>query len=238
MENKIEIGNKVITSAIVAEMQKGYSKLKVENSDRLILDTAELSDSERENLILDLNFFIKNPTIALENLCCHLDNYKPLNDSQNELINYANRLANINDPSKKAGIWAYGSAGVGKSHVAISLAKEFMKRGMDSYFKFAKQLDHSDLRKLGPNQFWVIDDFNSGGESNSRLLLEIVLNAHNNGGKMFVTSNSTYNQILDELFPSWANQAEKKRFVDRTDGLFKVLQIEGESQRKKDAWYN
>jgi len=234
----IAISGPHVTDAMLATLQKHYEGLKVESGERTILDMQELSEKEAEKVALDVAVYSNNPQLALENLCSYLDNYDPKNESQEALLEYANRLVGLEDPSMTAGIWAYGSAGVGKSHVAVALAKEFMGRGMQANFRFAHDLNYGDFRSAGPNQAWVIDDLNSGYSVNSKVFIDLVLNAHNIGGRLFVTSNLPYNEYMDEKFPtSYGNQADRTRYMDRTQGMFKVLEITGGSQRKEQAWY-
>lgn len=152
------------------------------------------------------------------------------------MLAFSKRLIDFEDYSLAAGLYMWGDTGVGKSHMSVGIAKEFMIRGMDARFVNADKTCHSYNLRLGPNQVWVMDDLNSGYSGGaSRLFLEVTLNAHNVGGRVFVTSNTPYEKLVDECF---VGKGEKKpKYVDRTKNMFKVLQIEGESQRAETAWY-
>ena len=234
----IAISGLHLTDAMLATLQKHYEGLKVDSGERVTLDMRELSDREAEKVALDVRFYANNPQLALENLCSHLDNYDPKNASQEALLEYANRLVGIDDPSVTAGLWVYGNAGVGKSHIAVALAKEFMRRGMQANFRFASDVSMEDSESVLSNQAGVIDDLNSGYEVNREIHTDIILEAHNKGGvRLFITSNLAYEAYMNQRFRSCDNQADRIRYIDRTEGMFKVLEIVGESHRQQNVWH-
>ena len=49
---------------------------------------------------------------------------------------------------------------------------------------------------LEPGQVWIIDDMNSGYGISSRLYKKVILNIHDRGGRVFVTSNKPYEEYL------------------------------------------
>jgi DNA replication protein DnaC len=83
---------------------------------------------------------------------------------------------------------------------------------------------------------WVLDDMNSGYGISSRLFKQVVLNIHDRGGRLFVTSNKPYDQLMRELFVG-DSEANRIRYEDRTKGMFKILHVTGESYRQDTAWY-
>src|SRR5690606_30038258 len=140
----------------------------------------------------------KNPQLPLENLCAHMNNYRPKNTSQEELLYFAQRLIDFDDESVGAGLYMYGEAGIGKSHIAIAISKQFMKRGLHPNFQVADRYTMGSHINLQPGQVWIVDDMNSGFHLSSRLFKQVVLNAHDRGGRVFVTSNKEYDELMAE----------------------------------------
>ncbi len=198
--------------------------------------TESLTDFERESLQLDVLFYDQNPTLPLENLCSHLHNYAPKNESQENLLQFAERLVALEDESMGAGLYMYGAAGIGKSHIAVGISKHFMRKGLKPNFQFADRYTFTTTLHLAPGQVWVIDDMNSGFSIASRLFKQVVLNAHERGGRVFVTSNKEYNELMKEMFVG-DSKANLIRYEDRTKGMFKILEVNGDSYRQANAWY-
>ncbi len=236
----IRLHNAIISRAMLAVLKKNFPTLLSEWEDKnstLHCDVSNLSTEEIENLQIDMRFYDLNPMLPLENLCSRLDNYMPRNESQKELLHYAKKLIALEDESAAAGLYLYGEAGIGKSHVSIGVAKEFMLRGLDPNFQFADRYNFNSNVKLQSGQVWVIDDMNSGYHLSSRLFKQVVLNAHEHGGRVFVTSNKEYDELMKEMFVG-DSKANKMRYEDRTKGMFKIIYVSGGSFRQAYAWYN
>ncbi len=228
-----------ITNAMLSVLRRHYPALQHRWSDdgRCVwLDMAELDPKKYQMLCLDLEFYGQNPQLPLENLCAHLENYQPKNSSQEELLHFAQRLIDFNDDSMGAGLYMYGEAGIGKSHIAIAVSKQFMQRGLDPNFMVADRYTLGSELNLQPGQVWVIDDMNSGFHLSSRMFKQVVLNAHDRGGRVFVTSNKNYEELMSEMFVG-DSKANRIRYEDRTKGMFKILHVTGESYRQANAWY-
>ena len=227
-----------VTDALVATLCKHYPALRTSILQRgeAVIDTGGLDHVESERLALDIRFYELNPMLPLENLCSHLENYTPQNSSQEEMLEYARKLVALDEPGIGAGLFMYGEAGIGKSHLAIGISKEFMKRGLAPNFQIADRYTFGMKIPLDPGQVWVIDDLNSGYHISKNLFKEVVLNAHSRGGRVFVTSNKSYEELMTELFVG-DNQANRMRYEDRTRGMFKILKVSGESYRQANAWY-
>lgn len=228
-----------LTTAVLSTFKKNYEKLKFEHIAELNsvrLDLHDLTEAEQKMIHLDIQFFERNPSLPLENLCSHLENYIPQNESQKELLHYAFKLIELDNDSMGAGLFMHGEAGIGKSHIAIGMSKQFMARGLNPQFQIAEKYMFSTRIDLHPGQVWVIDDMNSGFHVSSRLFKQVVINAHERGGRVFVTSNKDYDELMNELFVG-DSKANKIRYMDRTKGMFKILPVEGESYRQAHAWY-
>lgn len=179
-------------------------------------------------------FFDLNPILPLENLCSHLETYQPQNDSQAVMLNYANKLILLEDNFKGAGLFIWGEAGIGKSHIAVGIAKKFMLKGLTHIFQFADRFNFQTILDLKPTQVWVIDDLNNGYGLISQLFKKVVLNAHELGGRVFITSKKNYDELLKEMIVGDGN-ANRIRYDDRTNGMFKILNVTGNSYRQTNA---
>jgi DNA replication protein DnaC len=223
--------------SVLATLQKHYAGLEWCHDDDIItLKAQDLSIEHFKRLSLDIRFFEQNPSLPLENLCAHLETYSPTNSSQEELLTFANKLIALEDDTQGAGLFIYGEAGIGKSHIAIGVSKKFMEKGLQPNFQVAEKYASRTQVRLEPGQVWVIDDMNSGFHFSYHLFKKVVLNAHDRGGRVFVTSNKPYEELMTELFVGDGN-ANRMRYEDRTKGMFKILNVKGESHRQATAWY-
>lgn len=227
-----------VTDALVSTLCKHYPALlaSIEQRGEARIDSSGLEAADAGRLALDLRFYELNPMLPLENVCSHLSSYTPQNSSQEEMLEYARRLVALDEPGIGAGLFMYGEAGIGKSHLAIGISKEFMRRGLSPNFQIADRYTFGMKIPLDPGQVWVIDDLNSGYHISKNLFKEVVLNAHSRGGRVFVTSNKSYDELMTELFVG-DNQANRMRYEDRTRGMFKILKVSGDSYRQANAWY-
>lgn len=227
-----------VTKALLNTFLRQYPLLeaRIVSTNSIEFSQEKLSDFDKESLLLDIRFYDQNPTLPLENLCSHLHNYNPKNESQEQLLEFAQRLVALEDESMGAGLYMYGAAGIGKSHIAVGISKHFMRRGLQPNFQFADRYSFTTNLNLEPGQVWVIDDMNSGFSIASRLFKQVVLNAHERGGRVFVTSNKEYNELMKEMFVG-DSKANLIRYEDRTKGMFKILEVNGDSFRQANAWY-
>lgn len=226
------------TPAVLARLQRHYPALTwtVRNEKATTFDTTALDLDAYERLSSDLAFFDRNPSLPLESLCSHLSTYQPRNTSQEEMVRYAHRLVDLDDDARGAGLYMWGEAGIGKSHISIGISKLFMKKGLEPIFMVADTYTFDTRIDLSHGQVWILDDMNSGYGIASRLFKQVVLNIHDRGGRLFVTSNKPYDQLMRELFVG-DSEANRIRYEDRTKGMFKILEVTGESFRQDTAWY-
>jgi len=226
------------TPAVLARLQRHYPALTwiARNEKATTFDTTALDFDQFERLSSDLAFFDRNPSLPLESLCSHLSTYQPRNNSQEEMVQYAQRLVDLDDDARGAGLYMWGEAGIGKSHISIGISKLFMKKGLEPIFMVADTYTFDTRIDLSHGQVWILDDMNSGYGIASRLFKQVVLNIHDRGGRLFVTSNKPYDQLMRELFVG-DSEANRIRYEDRTKGMFKILEVTGESFRQDTAWY-
>jgi DNA replication protein DnaC len=227
------------TPAFLSRLRAAYPGIEITpgtSESSATLDETSVTHEQRRQIELDMRFFDLNPTLPLESICAHLDTYQPKNESQQQLVEYSRRLIDLSPDAGGAGLYMWGEAGIGKSHVAVSLAKIFMEKGLLPNFIVADTYGFDTHLKLAHGQVWIIDDMNSGYGISSRLFKEVILNAHDKGGRVFVTSNKPYDQLMRELFVG-DGEANRMRYEDRTKGMFKILHVTGESHRQEMAWW-
>ncbi len=193
---RVKISELGLTEPVVEALRRNHVGLEVKTTEGII-SLENLSPEDRQKVMSDILFFNRNPTIPLENVCSRFDNYFPMNDSQQKLLDSARKLAEYERADRPAGIWAYGNPGIGKTHIAVGLAKELMERGMDPKFVQMKSKDALPFYNKITNEYrfrnggtLIIDDFNDlGHDLKLKFILGAVLNAHNTGGKLLVTTN-------------------------------------------------
>lgn len=228
-----------LSEAVVSRLQQNYPALRVmRNGGETVfgLDTSRLTTDETSNLELDISFYRQNTSLPIENICSRLDNYHPRTPSQAEMLEYANRLVTLQDASRGAGLYFWGDAGIGKSHVAVGLSKLFMQTGLLPTFISADRFSFNTNLNLGSGQVWIIDDLNNGYGFSGKLFKNVMRSIHEQGGRICVTSNKSYPDLLREMFVG-DGEADKMRYDDRTHGLFKILHVQGDSFRQEQAWY-
>jgi len=227
------------TPSVIARLGLHFPSLRIEaanDGSEIRFDPTSLSEEDRRFLELDIKFLDKNPTLPLENLCSRMETYEPRTESQIEMLEYAQRLVALSDDSRGAGLYMWGEAGIGKSHISVAISKVFMSQGLDPIFMVADTYTFDTRLRLEAGQVWIIDDLNSGYGLASRLFKQVVLNIHDKGGRMFVTSNKHYDKLMREMFVG-EGDADRMRYEDRTKGMFKILHVTGESYRQENAWY-
>ena len=80
-------------------------------------------------LAQDINFALAH-NLPPENTASRLETYKPQNPSQERLLRAASFIAGATH-NIFMGLWSSGPAGVGKSHIAIGLAKAIALKSYD-----------------------------------------------------------------------------------------------------------
>lgn len=202
----------------------------------LIVNIKNLSEDQRNTLKNDLDFLKANPEVPLENIFCTLENYSPQNESQKIALEAARRLIEVK-PKQGAGLYLEGSMGLGKTHLAVAVAKEFFRRGLRVLYLNSNQSDIANYDKdtgwLDQFDVYILDDFNNGYHPHTRNpFTKIVYKVHSKGGKLFVTTNSTYEKFIEEAIET----RDRGRYLDRTKTMFKILHLNGESFRKDAGW--
>jgi len=225
------------TAGQYEQINKHFPKIQLvtvetENGPYNILDPSNLPEDDQLNLYWDLKFFEKMPEVSDENFCSRLDNYYPRNETQEALLDAIYYLLDLNTGS--AGLYILGSPGVGKTHCAVGAGKELLKKASGNFY-FLTDENYKIHKLLKPDSVFILDDLNSPYGVFKDTFLKLVQYVHDNGGRIFVTSNITYDEFLESAFV--CDKENKERILDRMKGLFYVLEIEGQSKRTANTWY-
>lgn len=221
--------------ALIAEYP--WASITELDGDLFIAALEAPSPIEFKNLELDMGFLATNPNIPLENVTSRLDNYVPNNDGQAILLDKARDLVAFQERGRAAGLFIYGDSGVGKTHVAVGVAKELVRTGQkpiyintdNSRLPSARSLLESDA------DVFILDDVNSPWGGAASLFRELTVGVHERGGRLLITSNSVYTEFLETTLR--VDQANAQRIMDRSQNIYLPLWVEGESQRTRKAWY-
>ena len=125
----------------------------------------DLADERVPLAEIDIAFAKRNPTLPIENVCSRLDNFQPYNSTQATLAKMAAKLVTYMNPSRLAGFIVCGSAGLGKTHVAVGVAKAAMLSGQAPFYvnspsSSSGRNDTSDIEKARNAAIVIIDDLN------------------------------------------------------------------------------
>lgn len=200
------------------------------------IDPLQGTSGRLERFITECNFYRLNQQIPVENIGCSLDNYDPKNESQKLAKDAALKLLSFQNPSKAAGLFLEGLPGVGKTHLAVAMALEFMMQGWPTHF-IAATTNRGINNLLNDRQpaAWILDDLNSPYAQGMDTFKKLIVHIHETGGRLFVTSNTSLQQLLEHGFVT--DRDEKPRILDRFKGMMMALRVEGESFRSESPWY-
>lgn len=194
------------------------------------------SSADIERFFAECWFIIKNPSLPLENIGSSLQNYLPKSQSQEQAKAAAEQLLSLSDQSMPAGLFIEGTVGVGKTHLCVALALEFMTRGWPTHFISAQsgRLTSDALESRHP-AVWILDDLNGPYGSGMDIFKKLIVHIHETGGRLFVTSNTDLNYLLEHGFT--IDQAERPKILDRFKGMMLALKVTGDSNRSVSPWY-
>lgn len=201
----------------------------------------DLTKEEMANAGVDIAFASSNPSIPAENVLSRLDNYIPRSLSQTELLGQATRLAIYRNPRRLAGLIACGTAGLGKTHISVGVAKQAMLVGQTARYINIPSLRrplNDEIANAMSADIVIVDDLNDGRGTGRTLFRGLIAAMHNRGGgKLLVTSNYVSPELLigDLTAPIAGDTAESLRLRDRIGGALLGLVVEGESYRQQST---
>lgn len=237
--NPLVVEHSIFSDEFLGQLTIHYptAQIKKASDDQSEVIVTELDAKNREQLLNDLSFYRRNPTLPLENAFASLDNYLPQNDTQKEALKWARRLVESN-LRQGSGLFLSGQAGLGKTHLSVAVAKELFRRGKNVLYlnsnNSAEVGRYIVESRLDPYDVIILDDFNSGFHCMRDAFRNSLFKVHAKGGKLFVTSNSPFSKIFNEAI----DNENRARFADRAKTVFKVLELQGESYRQATGWFS
>jgi predicted ATPase len=171
----------------------------------------------------------------------------PHDETQEVVLKLANRLA-ADPESIDAGFYLYGATGVGKSHIMYALAKALAQHDSEEHIFFSKnkhsrRTTHdsihnkfSELSEIGAAYKFIFPDDLELGELGN--LEPLFLEAWDYNHKVFIASNYTLDEHINDLSTYTFNPPRKDRFLSRfksnfidSEGNNHVYTVEGPDHR-------
>ena len=228
-----------------------YRDLSLSNVDNnKVTISGETDDHTWIAFLYDYFFYRFNPFISEDNTCASFCNFRRgETDSPQDKGWRLSRALVDKTFSTSRGLFFYGAAGTGKSHLAIAAAREiFAKLPLDNLVVAEEKMTYlrwkSDVvnfmhrgnevyitQKLKNSEIIVIDDLNELNFSEQREFFKILISfIHDNGGKkIIITSNLTPEQIFSRLFA--LEPAQRERYETRFFARFLPIEFSGPQQR-------
>jgi len=234
---QIDISTEFLTVPRQLEFKATYPQLKfTEVNEKVTVNIAQMSDGDAVSFLADLLFLKMNPLTPLENQSASLVNYLPQDESQKTALEFAKKLVEYSG-RRASGLFMSGTTGIGKTHISIAVAKEFLKKGEHPLFVGPKT--NLSPEQIQGHSIFIFDDLNSGYGDGVQSFIDVVSRVHDLGGKIFVTSNTGFKKLFDQMAGKHSiHSAEGPRLLDRIKTMFKFLELKGKSYRSKDAWFN
>ena len=186
--------------------------------------------------------FVKaHPRLPRENHTSSLESYTPKNKSQIEALKWARRIMSL-EPGTAAGLWLWGDVGIGKTHLAVGIAKALEAQGKKVLF-FQTDLYVSGMpHPIQEYDAIVLDVMNLSSQTEDEEekdkgeeeFLSVILKCSNHRKKIVLAINTDYKSFLTYDFLGY--ELERETFKDRVQHMFKVVHLEGASQRSAVSW--
>jgi len=196
----------------------------------------------QEYINQDFEFTLAH-NIPAENTASRLETYNPKNASQADLLHKASFISRAN--GRPMGLFALGDPGVGKSHVAIGLAKTLEANGQTSRYIHVPSVGLTlPGGEIKPDETLILDDLNQPYGWGLMHFAKIITAMHHHGsGRLFITSNispADYNKFAAALAGgSNVDNPDVRRIGDRVGAAIRVVSIVGDSYRQsqtEDPW--
>lgn len=240
-EMESRAGELMSFSADVSQLSDNQRDILAQEYDLAVIGGRLVGELEAEKIDVattDVGFVIANPNIPAENVVSRLDNYSPRNPSQESLLELAVNLVRFHSVSRLAGLIVCGSAGVGKTHIAVGVAKQAALEGQKALYVNASRsqlLTSTTAERIArETDIVILDDLNSQYGLEAGFFRGLLAAMHDKGnGKLLVTSNYESPEKLVEGLTKGAsiNDAQTARLRDRIAGALLGQTVEGESYR-------
>ncbi len=233
---KLNLREFKLTEDVFATLRREYGEFPVDVLDNS-LDLTQFDEATRQRIITDIDLHRRFPNLPLENLCSTFGNFEPELDSQRDLLESARKLANYDKRKKPAGVWVYGTPGLGKTHIGIGFMKELMnKRNNVEFMQFPNIIPTEPYKyRTKKSAASFIDEVNSLRDVELKaIFLEILLTTYNTNGRMYVASNITPEAVINSGISG--SSGGSYRYIDRIRHMFKIIKVEGDTHRKKAEW--
>lgn len=233
----------LIDEIIINKLQEQYGKIGFDYYEKK-LSLKQVNKQDKVKINEDLEFYLNNSTsIYSENFCSRIDNFEK--EDNQEAYEVTTDFLSMKSPIKGIGAYLWSrDSGIGKTHLATSVAKEIFKKNQEYLFystAFSLGNKADEIRDLIIKSYynvkrvaWIIDDFKPQLEDASlNNFLSILETVYNRGGKVFVTSPNPFIECikLEEL-------NEESRYLDIFESYFYEVEMTGVSFRERYNWRN
>lgn len=179
-----------------ASFEAAYPGLKVILDDAgriLMVDVSRLGLDAIHACIQDIVFFRNSPTCPPKYIFSKLGEFSP---KQKTML----ACAQLQRERVIRGLFLSGEDGMGKMHIAVGVAKCWVKEGWKAYYVSQDRADEHAQILLGPNQIWVFPRFNASNMLLAQLFQRVVWGMHTHNGLLVVTSDKSYEQVMQTAF--------------------------------------
>ncbi len=234
--HELVIKNKLLfTSEVCAELLRNFPKLIIVNDEFgtfKFLTMNGLSDLEISDLQQDLEFFMANSYLPVKYLCSRMNNFNGQTDEQRLLYDEASGIARKDVIYVKRGVFLSGHAQVGKTRLAIAIAKFWHQHGFSTVF-ITPENAVGITAKMLPHQIWVFAKFNETNSHISDLFHRAIRGTHSHASMLVVTSTQSYSALLDATFIKNVNG--KPPYDRRAQEQFGMLPLAGIEEPHKTS---
>ncbi|MFC1754627.1 ATP-binding protein [Thermoproteota archaeon] len=235
---KIHVSRTLISEKILAKFKEHYPTICYTIKRRATFDLSSIKSPEAQyRCWQDITFYNHYSQLPNENIFCSFSNFKPKNESQETALTIANRFvkASETETTSPKALLLYGPPGTGKTHLALSICKQLLLK-KTIYIYDGKKLD---TKKLKNSYVVLFDDFNSGygvPGYDFQLICTHILNIN---GSLIITSNADPEKLISSSFVGPRDSAKEiAKFEQQFNGNFLYLNVQAESHRQRQAWFN
>jgi hypothetical protein len=254
--HKVTLKDRIGTGKAASAIRSAYGDVTMEDvkipvGEMFYTDGLTFAGSDRERVqhaADDFEFYARHGYgFEPENVTARFETYRSTTVSQREALGLAQRFASIPADDQAAGLYLWGDGGVGKTHLTLSVAKQWevesrtasthvsgVKIKHDTYYTllFAQRFSERAVGYMGYRT--AIDDLNIAGKRCSGLFVEHLDDMFvRKKGVLLVTSNVPPDELLTSIF---GTGGDRTRYAERFRTLFRVHEIKAKSARPDAGW--